>query len=205
MMLAKSKPSMTVPEFVAWAAKQPAGRYELVDGEVVPMPSEGGRHNFAKGKIFRLLEDAVQAAGLSCAVFTDGMTVQIEPHRGREPDALVTTGPVADLDALIAVDPMIVAEVISRNSERDDTGTKLLEYFTVPSIKHYLIVRTLERAVVHHYRNPGGDLSNVIVRSGSADPSGPAWYRNSGGPDFRHGPGGVIGNLISRRPDHHRP
>lgn len=204
MMLAKSKPSMTVPEFVAWAAKQPAGRYELVDGEVVPMPSEGGRHNFAKGRIFRLLEDAVQAAGLSCAVFTDGMTVQIEPHRGREPDALVTTGPVADLDALIAVDPMIVAEVISRNSERDDTGTKLLEYFTVPSIKHYLIVRTLERAVVHHYRNPGGDLSNSY-RPFRHDPSGPAWYRNSGGPDFRHGPGGVIGNLISRRPDHHRP
>ena len=36
--------------------------------------------------------------------------------------------------------------------ERDDTGDKLVEYFAVASIQHYLIVNPGKRVVVHHQR-----------------------------------------------------
>ena len=69
MSTAKSEPQtrMTVAEFIVWAMKQPSGRYELLDGEVVvAMASEGARHNVTKFAAARALQDGVAEAGLNC-------------------------------------------------------------------------------------------------------------------------------------------
>ena len=49
--------------------------------------------------------------------------------------------------------PLIVVEVVSPSSERDDSDAKLVDYFSVASIQHYLIVFSEKRVVVHHQRN----------------------------------------------------
>ena len=174
MSLAHATPKMTFDEFVVWSAAQPRGRYELVNGEVVEMPSEGGRHNLVKLAVVQALQEAARRAKFAGTVFTDGMTVRIDAKHGREPDAAVTVTPVADLEALYLIDPMIVVEVVSPTSERDDTGVKLLEYFLVPTIRHYLIVRPVERAVVHHAKLDGGEIRTAILHGGELrlDPPG---------------------------------
>ena len=78
---------MTFDEFVVWAEAQPEGRYELVNGEVVVMPSEGGRHNLVKVAVFEALKDAARTANFKGTVFTDGMTVRIDDDHGREPNS----------------------------------------------------------------------------------------------------------------------
>ena len=177
MSLAQTSPHpsrMTVDAFVDWASNQASGRYDLVDGEIVSMPAEGGRHNLAKGEICVALRDAVKAAGLEATVFTDGMTVRIDAHQGREPDAAVTLGKVADLGAKILVDPVIPVEVISPGSEVIDTATKLLEYFSVPSVRHCLIVSQGPKAIIHHTRTDNGRVTTRIVHGGELrlDPPG---------------------------------
>jgi Uma2 family endonuclease len=174
MSLAHVTPHMTVEEFVVWAQAQGRGRYELVDGEVVEMPTEGGRHNLVKGAVWKALQAAVAAAKFSGTVFTDGMTVKIRGNRGREPDAVVTARPVADLDAAILADPMIVVEVASPSTGHIDHGAKLAEYFSVPSIQHYLIVQPLDKMIIHHARGEGDKIRTRIVRSGDLqlDPPG---------------------------------
>jgi Uma2 family endonuclease len=174
MSLAHATPRMTFDEFIVWSAAQARGRYELVNGEVVEMPSEGGRHNLVKLAAAQALQDAVRKAKFAGTVFTDGMTVRIDEWHGREPDAAVTVTPVADLEALYLIDPLIVVEVVSPTSERDDTGVKLLEYFTVPSIRHYLIVRPREKAIVHHSRGEDGEIRTSILYDGELqlDPPG---------------------------------
>lgn len=157
---------MTVQEFLAWAAAQPRGRYELVRGEVVAMAPERARHNLVKAAVFRALSDAVARAALPCTVFTDGMTVVIDNEHSREPDAAVQCNVATDLDSTILEAPLIVVEVASPSSERDDTGDKLVEYFTVPSIRHYLIVNPEKSVVIHHGRNDTGDISTRIVSDG---------------------------------------
>lgn len=157
---------MTVREFLEWAAAQPRGRYELVRGEVVAMAPERARHNLAKAAVFRALSDAVARAGLPCTVFTDGMTVVIDNEHSREPDAAVQCGVATDLDSMILEAPLIVVEIASPSSERDDTGDKLVEYFTVPSIRHYLIVKPEKSVVIHHARNDAGNISTSIVSDG---------------------------------------
>ena len=101
----------------------------------------------------RALDDAIKRAGLPCTVFTDGMTVVIDNETSREPDAAVQCGVAVDLDSMVLQAPLIVVEITSPSSERDDTGDKLVEYFSVPSIRHYLIVNPAKNVVVHHARD----------------------------------------------------
>ena len=65
-MRASPLPRMTSAEFVDWAMRQPSGRYELVDGEVVAMSPERSGHNRVKGNVFVALRAAIKAAGLPC-------------------------------------------------------------------------------------------------------------------------------------------
>jgi Uma2 family endonuclease len=99
-------------------------------------------------------------------VFTDGMTVVIDDEHSREPDAAVQCGVPFNPNTLILEAPLIVVEVTSPSSERDDTGEKLVEYFSVPSIQHYLIVNPTKKVVVHHARGQGGKHSTLIASSG---------------------------------------
>jgi Uma2 family endonuclease len=160
------KVRMNVDEFLAWSEAQSRGRYELVDGEIVAMSPERARHNLVKLEVALALRAAIAAAELPCTVFTDGITVVIDDRNTREPDATVQCGVGVDLESTIAAAPMIVVEVVSPSSERVDTETKLVDYFSVASIRHYLIVLPEKRIVVHHQRNDGGDIATRIAHDG---------------------------------------
>jgi Uma2 family endonuclease len=167
MTIAAPRQPMKVPEFLVWAAAQPQGRYELVDGKIVAMAPELVRHNLVKLAVARALGDAVQAARLPCTVFTDGVGIAINDHTVREPDASVQCGVSVDLDEMIIKAPVIVVEVASPSSERHDTHAKLVEYFSVPSIRHYLIVLPEKRAVVHHQRSDSGEITTRLAHDGN--------------------------------------
>lgn len=167
--------SMTVPEFLAWSERQPeTDRYELVDGKVVAMSPERNRHNLVKLEVAIALREAVRRAGVPCTVFTDGASVAVDERTVREPDAAVQCGGEVDLDSMLIEAPCIVVEVVSPSSERDDVQTKFIDYFVVPTIRHYLIVFSEKRTVVHHRRNDQGTIDTRIVREGDIvlDPPG---------------------------------
>jgi Uma2 family endonuclease len=152
-MTMQSKPRrMTVHEFLTWASAQPRGRYELVRGELVQMAPERALHNVIKGEVYAALRDAIKRARLPCKAYSDGMTVVIDNEHAREPDAAVQCGIGFKPGNMILEDPLIVVEVISPSSERVDTGDKVREYFSVPSLQHYLIVDPIEKFVIHHTR-----------------------------------------------------
>jgi Uma2 family endonuclease len=166
MNIAVPKIKMKVPEFLAWAEAQPRGRFGLVNGEVVAMSPERARHNLVKFEAALALRDAIRAAQLPCTVFTDGMTIVIDDDNSREPDAAVQCGIDVDLDSTTLKEPLIVLEVVSPSSERDDTGAKLVDYFSVAGIQHYLIVHAEKSVVVHHQRDGKGTLRTRIAHAG---------------------------------------
>ncbi|RVU20557.1 Uma2 family endonuclease [Methylobacterium oryzihabitans] len=163
---------MTVDEFLAWSQTVP-GRHELVAGEVVAMAPERARHAEAKAAVYTSLRQALRDAGLSCRVLPDGMTVRIDGHTAYEPDAIVYCGPRIDPETVEVPEPLIVVEVLSPGTKRIDTGEKLVGYFRVPSIVHYLVVDPV-RALVIHYRRAGERIETAIVAQGSLhlDPPG---------------------------------
>ena len=77
-------------------------------------------------------------------------------------------------DAVEATDPVIVVEVVSPSSRGIDSGAKLAGYFSLASLRHYLIVDTDKRVVVHHRRDEEGRITVGILRDGplTLDPPG---------------------------------
>ncbi len=156
---------MTADEFLAWANDQPEGEhYELIAGEVVAMAPERSSHALAKATVWRRLAEAVEAAGLPCDVYPDGMAVAVDATTVYEPDVLLRCGPRVPDDTVRLNDPVVVVEVLSPSTRSRVSGSKLIDYFRLPSVRHYLIVRTDDRAIIHHARGDNGTILTRIVR-----------------------------------------
>jgi Uma2 family endonuclease len=164
---------MTSDEFIAWAMEQ-GQRYELAAGEVVGTAPERSAHALTKAHVWRRLTEAVEAAELQCDVYPDGMTVEVDVGNVDEPDALVRCGPRLPDDAVKLNDPVIVVEVLSPSTRARDSGAKLIDYFRLISVQHYLMVRTEDGAIIHHARSADGTILTRIVREGPLrlDPPG---------------------------------
>ena len=164
----------TADEFIAWALEQPAGRFELDNGTVVAMAPERASHATTKGNAFMALRNAISGRGLACQAFPDGMSVRIDDRTVYEPDALVRCGPPLPGEAIEANDPVILVEVVSPSSRGVDRGAKLAGYFLLPSLRHYLIVDTEKRVVIHNHRGEEGRIEVRVLHDGSLtlDPPG---------------------------------
>jgi Uma2 family endonuclease len=175
-MTAPAHRRMTSDEFLAWAVRRPdSERYELVAGEVVAMAPERAAHGRIKGNMYRALRDGIDLGRLPCEAFVGGMSVEVDAQTVYEPDVLLRCGEPLSDDAIRVTDPLIVVEVLSRSSRARDTGAKLEDYFRLASLRHYLIVKTENRTIIHHMRNePSGTIVTRTVGDGMLrlDPPG---------------------------------
>ena len=164
----------TADEFIAWAAEQPTGRFELGNGTVVAMAPERAGHARAKGQAWLALRAGIAARGLRCEAFPDGMAVRIDQRTVYEPDALVRCGPLLPGGAIEVPDPIILVEVVSPSSRGIDRGVKLAGYFSLASLRHYLIIDTEKRVVIHHRRGDEGRIEVQVRHDGALalDPPG---------------------------------
>ena len=173
--LAKAPVIMSREEYRRWAETQPRGRFERVGGEVVAMAPERLAHLRVKARVWQALDRAIRASGAPCEALPDGATVEIDDDTDYEPDAVVSCGERGADDAVAAPNPVVVVEVLSPSTRSVDTGAKLTDYFRVPSIRHYLIVRTDRPEIVHHRRqDDGGGIETQLVTEGriTLDPPG---------------------------------
>jgi Uma2 family endonuclease len=166
--------TLTLGEFYAWAERQRDGRFELEDGSIVAMAPEQVRHARAKAEAWLALRRAIEAAGIGCTPLVDGVTVEIDSATAFVPDVLVDCSERLAPDAIAATQPVIVVEVVSPSTNQRDMTTKLVGYFRVDSIRHYLIVDAEKRIVVHHQRTGGEALATRILAGGALalDPPG---------------------------------
>jgi Uma2 family endonuclease len=155
---------MTAAEFIAWAVERPETEtYELVAGEVIAMSPERLGHVRAKQVVFAALQRAFAASGLPCEVLIDGLGVQVDETTIYIPDVLVRCGPPLRDDTVVIRDPTILVEVLSPSTRSVDTSLKLTEYFRIPSVQHYLILRADTRTVIHHWRDESGAVASRIL------------------------------------------
>ena len=165
---------MTTAEFLQWTSELPEGeRYELVAGNPVAMAPERNRHNLVKVDCLLSLRQAVHAAKLDCAVLGDGATVEIDDSNVYEPDVTIQCGEPIDVDATVASHPTILVEVLSPSTKGVDTSDKLIGYFQLDSVRHYLVIDPVRYAVIHHFRTDGG-IGTSLLREGvlRLDPPG---------------------------------
>ncbi len=172
-MTAVTKLRMNADEFIAWAMNQPK-RYELKGGRIVPMSPERAVHTRSKHLVWLAFAQAAKESAVQCEAFGDGMSVRIDHETIYEPDTLVRAGVPVVSETIEISDPVIVVEVVSPSSFAVDTSTKLVDYFRLPSVQHYLVLDTEGRSVTHYRRIAEDRMDARVIRSGrlTLDPPG---------------------------------
>jgi Uma2 family endonuclease len=162
---------MTVQEYLAWSEAQvERRRTELINGQIVAMPAERVAHSRTKGAVYIALVRAVKVAGVPCEALPDGVAIPIDDHTAYEPDALVYCGEAPKPTSLIVPNPTVVVEVLSPTTAHHDTSAKLIGYFKLPSVQHYLVIDPEARTVTHHAR---GEMPVIFTEGAmTLDPPG---------------------------------
>jgi Uma2 family endonuclease len=150
----------TLDEFRAWHERQP-DVWEFIHGVPKLMAPGSMAHTLIKGNAHIALAQALR--GTRCRALVDGAIVEVEGS-SLIPDVVVTCSPL-DFATPRVEDPMIIVEVLSPWSEKDDTGRKLALYLKVPSLCHYLMIDQERRQIVHHARRDdlGGAFLTTIA------------------------------------------
>ena len=156
---------MTSAEFLAWEAKQEL-KWEF-DG-VQPIAMTGGSfaHSRIQGRLITALNNRL--TGKPCQPCGPDMRVPTGSGRYRYPDALVTCASVPP-DALDVLEPVVLFEVLSPSTEREDRKVKLREYCSIPSVRRYVMLEQDEIAATVFARTETGwsldllDMGDTLV------------------------------------------
>jgi Uma2 family endonuclease len=165
---------MSIEDFLSWVSGQDDGRFELIDGFVIAMAPERAEHMRGKQDAYIALRSAIAQSRVPCEAFADGLAVKIDNHNSLIPDALVNCGERIAGGQQVAPNPIIVVEVLSPSTQHIDKARKLLDYFRVPGLVHYVIIDMAKKAVIHHRRKGEDSIDTMLVRKGqlSFDPPG---------------------------------
>lgn len=163
--MAKARPESDLPrtleEFDRWHARQPE-RWEFIAGHAVMMAPGRNRHSIIKGNVYRYLANALD--GKPCRPIVDGPEVK-SVGLSAIPDVVVTCSPV-DLEVGRIDEPVLIVEVTSPSSERDDTERKWQRYCLIESLKHYMVVASESRFVILHTRAGPFEWAERVVQDG---------------------------------------
>ena len=135
MTLALRTP-MTLAEFLAWEERQPL-RHEF-DG-FGPVAMVGGTAGHAD--IQRNLAVALggRLRGTPCRFYGSDLKFQVANGAVRYPDGMIIC-PAADRAATLVRDPVVVFEVPSPSTAREDRIVKAREYQATPSVRRYVML-----------------------------------------------------------------
>jgi len=148
---------MSLDEFLAWERNQPE-RYEYAGGVITMMTGGWLDHSAIASNLWAALRD--QLRGSTCRAFRGDSKI-IANHSIRYPDLSVTCTQVRGTEDVV-LDPVVIIEVISPSTEREDRGRKKFDYFATPSIRQYALIEQDERRI-DLYTRAGASWIDEIV------------------------------------------
>ncbi len=159
---------MTVEDFFDWH-QTVEGRYELVDGRIVPHPDYVTPRGLAApsndyAAIVTNLVTAFRMLRAPCRVFV-GAGAKVNRVNDNIPDVAVSCDP-ADRSRKALEKPRFICEVLSPSTRRTDTMRKVSDYSTIASVEAYIIVDAERRTITVHRPDAGPqtwDEAAVIV------------------------------------------
>ena len=150
----------TVAEYLAIAAATDA-RLEYTNGCIVENEAGGSfRHALIAANALTALNIALK--GAPCKAIGSDLKVATEVSF-RFPDALIVCREPEfyDKNQTILTNPTVLMEVVSSESSVRDYVTKRLEYFSIPSLRHYIVIEQEVPTVSVYTKNQNATLSFV--------------------------------------------
>jgi len=163
--LAKQANDISVEDYLA-GERQSEQKHEYVDGQVYAMAGASANHNRISGNLYALIWN--HQRGKSCEPMTSDMLVKTAAKRFRYPDLMVVCNDDASNDDYVRENPILIVEVLSSSTHRNDKTEKRAEYLALPSLLEYVLVeQTIAEVVVQRrseawrssYYYPGSEVT----------------------------------------------
>jgi Uma2 family endonuclease len=150
----------TLAEFLTWEEEQPE-RYERVGGVVRMMTGGTIDHN----RIIRNVSEALARGlhGRGCEVFTSDIKIVSLAADVLYPNVVVACGPLPGKATAVEA-PILVVEVLSQSTAERDQGRKRWAYWSIPSLRHYVLIDQDQPIVEISSPDPEGSWRSVIHR-----------------------------------------
>ena len=173
-MSTAEKRRLTPAEYLALEVAS-QGRHEFYAGEMFAMSGGSYWHNLVKDNLARALGNRL--AGRGCTVLTSDQRVKVDATGlYTYPDVVVFCGKPVFEDGIhySAVNPLVLAEVLSDSTEKYDRGVKFGHYRQLPSVQEFLVLAQDRVSVERYRRQTAGDpgswlLTAVSDSAGSVD------------------------------------
>ncbi|HZS87341.1 MAG TPA: Uma2 family endonuclease [Chloroflexota bacterium] len=157
----------TVEEYL-WLERTSEVKHEFVDGIVYAQAGGTRAHSRIAINAGVLLDEAL--ADTPCRVFNSDMKIRITPRLYRYPDLAVSCHPAdtsiegEDLDYISF--PTVVIEVLSDSTDGADRTEKFDEYRTITTLREYVLVESMRKAVHVHRHAETGTWPTVTYLAG---------------------------------------
>jgi len=135
-------------------------KYEYIDGEVFAMAGASVKHNIISSNVSRELGNNLKSQNSPCNVFLADMKVKISNNSTHfyYPDVMVVCDK-SDED-YFQNSPVIIVEVLSKSTRRNDKTSKKMTYFNIPSLEEYVVIEQ-DYCEVEVFRKKNGWTSTV--------------------------------------------
>ena len=132
MAAARALPDLTRTEdFLAWVWEQDY-KYELIEGRLVMMA--GGSRNHSRIAVNATIALGTRLAGQPCLPFSSDFLVEGDSRNRYYPNVTAACGETRDFTD----QPVLIIEVLSPTTMREDLGPKRRNYMRIPSLRYLL-------------------------------------------------------------------
>jgi Uma2 family endonuclease len=128
-------------------------RHEYIDGQIILMPGGLPNHNRLSSNLNTLLN--IQLSDLPYDVFVVDQRLWIPKRRiYTYPDVMVAANPLVLQEGRkdSIMNPLAIAEVLSKSTQDYDRGEKFAAYRTIPSLQEYLLIDQSQVCVEHYIK-----------------------------------------------------
>lgn len=163
------KKRMTFEEYLDFEEKSTV-KHEFHNGKLTKMSGGTFNHSNIAGIIVTLLNNFILSSGIDCYVLNSDMKIYFQDlNKSVYPDAAVVAGEpqFKDNKKRAIINPLVIVEVLSESSEKQDRTTKFEDYRTLPSLREYILVAQEESLVEAYYlHDPENDLWKITRARG---------------------------------------
>ncbi|MGY6529501.1 MAG: Uma2 family endonuclease [Cyanobacterium sp.] len=128
-------------------------KYELVNGELILMPTASGFHALILHFIFKLFEKEIERLKLDFKVMPGTVGVKTAENKSRIPDLIILSSQQCEeirqmKTAVLDSAPMLAVEIVSTNNKQDDYRYKRSEYAVREIPEYWIIDPELEKVSI---------------------------------------------------------
>lgn len=167
-MTAQPRHHHTIDDYLSFE-RGASEKHEYFDGHIYAMAGGTVRHSMIVANL--ISEVGMRLKGSHCRVYAPNLRITVaSTGLYTYPDVTVVYGETQidprDRDKLTVMNPATIFEVLSPSTEENDREFKAINYWQLPSMRHYVLVSQKEPKVEMWTRGADGAWGPVAVTEG---------------------------------------